>query len=197
MFILWHWPIFCLFTGNCLPDSALGWKRGKCCSRDESVGSTEWGSRACRWNSGISCKHSGQGFPGGPVAKDLPANARDVGLIPGLGTSHWPRDNEALLPTTAAHLPRDRAAWQREATAVRRLGPTAGTQPPLTATGEERRRSSEDQEQPEVINQLKAQWSGKKSRERSVSYKLIFILRGLKGGFALSCLISQHLLLGY
>ena len=27
------------------------------------------------------------GFPGGPVVKDLPANAGDVGLIPGLGRS--------------------------------------------------------------------------------------------------------------
>ena len=36
MFILWHWPILCVFTRNCLPDSALRWKRGKCCSREES-----------------------------------------------------------------------------------------------------------------------------------------------------------------
>ena len=27
-------------------------------------------------------------FPGGPVVKDLPANAGDVGLIPGPGRSH-------------------------------------------------------------------------------------------------------------
>lgn len=80
---------------------------------------------------------------------------------------------------------------------MRRLCPTAGAQPPLPATGEEPRRSSEDPEQPEVINQLKAQWSGKKSRERPVPYKLIFTLKVLKGGFALSCLISQQLLLGY
>ena len=27
-------------------------------------------------------------FPGGPVVKNLPANAEDRGLIPGLGRSH-------------------------------------------------------------------------------------------------------------
>ena len=27
-------------------------------------------------------------FPGGPVVKKLPANAGDMGLIPGLGRSH-------------------------------------------------------------------------------------------------------------
>ena len=32
--------------------------------------------------------HAGiRGFPGGSVVKKLPANARDVGLIPGLGRS--------------------------------------------------------------------------------------------------------------
>ena len=34
-------------------------------------------------------------FPGGPVVKTLPSNARDVGLIPGWGTeiphASWPK----------------------------------------------------------------------------------------------------------
>ena len=34
-----------------------------------------------------------RGFPGGPVVKNLPANAGDMGLIPGLGRSHMPRSN--------------------------------------------------------------------------------------------------------
>ena len=34
-----------------------------------------------------------EGFPGGPVAKNLPCNARDIGLIPGLGRSHVPRSS--------------------------------------------------------------------------------------------------------
>ena len=32
-------------------------------------------------------------FPGGPVVKNLPANAEDPGLIPVLGRSHMPWGN--------------------------------------------------------------------------------------------------------
>ena len=32
-------------------------------------------------------------FPGGAVAKNLPANAGDMGSSPGLGRSHMPRSN--------------------------------------------------------------------------------------------------------
>ena len=32
-------------------------------------------------------------FPYGPVVKNLPANAEDTGLIPGLGISHMPWGN--------------------------------------------------------------------------------------------------------
>ena len=32
-------------------------------------------------------------FPGGAVVKNLPANAGDMGLIPGPGRSHVPRSN--------------------------------------------------------------------------------------------------------
>ena len=34
-----------------------------------------------------------KGFPGGAVVKNLPANAGDTGLIPGLGRSHMPRSS--------------------------------------------------------------------------------------------------------
>ena len=34
-----------------------------------------------------------QDFPSGPVVKNLPANAGDLGLIPGLGRYHVPRGN--------------------------------------------------------------------------------------------------------
>ena len=34
-----------------------------------------------------------QGFPGGAVAENLPANAGDTGSSPGLGGSHMPRSN--------------------------------------------------------------------------------------------------------
>ena len=34
-----------------------------------------------------------QGFPGGAVGENLPANAGDTGSGPGLGRSHMPRSN--------------------------------------------------------------------------------------------------------
>ena len=34
-----------------------------------------------------------EGFPGGAVVKNPPANAGDMGLNPGLGRSHVPRSN--------------------------------------------------------------------------------------------------------
>ena len=34
-----------------------------------------------------------QGYPGGPVVKNLPGNAGDTGLMPGLGRFHMPRGN--------------------------------------------------------------------------------------------------------
>ena len=38
------------------------------------------------------------GFPGGAVVENLPANAGDTGLSPGLGRSHIPRINWAHEP---------------------------------------------------------------------------------------------------
>ena len=38
------------------------------------------------------------GFPGGTVAENLPANAGDTGLSPGLGRSHMPWSNWACEP---------------------------------------------------------------------------------------------------
>ena len=37
-------------------------------------------------------------FPGGPVVKILPVNARDMDAIPGLGRSHMPQSNQACAP---------------------------------------------------------------------------------------------------
>ena len=39
-----------------------------------------------------------EGFPGGAVVENLPANAGDTGLSPGLGRSHMPRNNWAREP---------------------------------------------------------------------------------------------------
>ena len=38
-------------------------------------------------------KTKGEGFPGGAVVKNLPANAGDTGSSPGLGRSHMLRSN--------------------------------------------------------------------------------------------------------
>ena len=41
-----------------------------------------------------ACQNAyGGGFPGGVVVKNLPANAEDMGSIPGPGRSHMPRGN--------------------------------------------------------------------------------------------------------
>ena len=43
-------------------------------------------------------KNKGEGFPGGAVVENLPANAEDTGSSPGLGRSHMPRSNWAREP---------------------------------------------------------------------------------------------------
>ena len=43
-------------------------------------------------------KNSGQGFPGGAVAENLPANAGDTGSSPGLGGSRVPQSGWAREP---------------------------------------------------------------------------------------------------
>ena len=46
----------------------------------------------------IKLKKIKGGFPGGAVVENLPANAGDTGLSPGLGGSHMPRSNRAREP---------------------------------------------------------------------------------------------------
>ena len=68
------------------------------------------------------------------MVKNPPANAGDVGLIPGQERSHVPWSNPACVPQLLSL----RSAT-REATAMRSLCITAGEQPPLSATSEEPR----------------------------------------------------------
>ena len=80
----------------------------------------------------VKLEDTGPDFPGGPVFKNLPANAGDVGWIPGLGRSHMRRTRQ-LSPFTKLLSPH---AWSpcstREAAAVRspcsarKIAPTAG-----------------------------------------------------------------------
>ena len=51
-----------------------------------------------------------QGFPGGSVAKNLPANAGDKGLIPGLGRSPG-EGNGNSRQYSCLENPMDRGAW--------------------------------------------------------------------------------------
>ena len=50
-----------------------------------------------QWGNGGK-KSSFEGFPGGAVVENLPANAGDTGSSPGLGGSHMPRSNWAHGP---------------------------------------------------------------------------------------------------
>ena len=43
-------------------------------------------------------KALGRDFTGGPVVKNLPGNAGDVGFIPGFGRFHRQGDNKAHVP---------------------------------------------------------------------------------------------------
>ena len=43
-------------------------------------------------NTFLKFKNIFEGFPGGAVVKNLPANAGDTGSSPGLGGSHMPRN---------------------------------------------------------------------------------------------------------
>ena len=50
-------------------------------------------------------------FPGDSVVKNLPANAGDEGLIPGLGRSPGERNGKSLQYSCLGN-PIDREAWQ-------------------------------------------------------------------------------------
>ena len=50
------------------------------------------------WSGNVPIRTPGEGFPGGAVVENLPANAGDTGSSPGLGRSHMPRSNWAREP---------------------------------------------------------------------------------------------------
>ena len=51
----------------------------------------------------VNFKRNQQGFPGGSVVKNPPANAGDTGSIPGPGRSHMLQDNYAHEPQLLSH----------------------------------------------------------------------------------------------
>ena len=61
------------------------WERLVCVQERGPPGEKVW------W--GCTEKNVDLGFPGGAVVENLPANAGDTGLSPGLGRSHMPWSN--------------------------------------------------------------------------------------------------------
>ena len=61
------------------------------------------------------------GFPGGSVAKNLPVNAGDEGLIPGLGRS-LEEGNGNPLQYSCLENPTDGGAWRSTVYGVMRVG---------------------------------------------------------------------------
>ena len=64
----------------------------------------------------VAFKNRMRDFPGGPVVKNLPANAGDTGLSPGPGRSHMPQSNQARAPQllslcSRAHEPQLLSPW--------------------------------------------------------------------------------------
>ena len=60
------------------------------------------------------------GFPGGSVVKNFPANAGDMGLIPGLGRSPG-EGNGNTLQHSCLENPRERGVWQAAVHGVTRV----------------------------------------------------------------------------
>ena len=60
-----------------------------------------------------------EGFPGGAVVENLPANSGDTGSSPGLGRSHMPRSNWAREPQLLSLHVWSLCSTTREAAVVR------------------------------------------------------------------------------
>ena len=75
-------------------------------------------------------KEKKQGFPGGTVVENLPANAGDMGSSPGLGISHMPRSNWAREPQPLSLRVWSLCSATTEAEIVRGLHTTMKSGPP-------------------------------------------------------------------
>ena len=90
-----------------------------------------------------------QGFPGGAVVEDLPANAGDTGSSPGLGRSHMPRSDWAREPQLLSLLVWSLCSATREAAIVRGLH-TAMKSGPCLPQLEKALAWNEDPTQPKI-----------------------------------------------
>ena len=66
------------------------------------------------------------GFPGGSVVKNLPANAGDVGQVPGVGRPLG-EANGSPLQYSCLGKSMDKGAWQGTVPVVTRVGQDLGT----------------------------------------------------------------------
>ena len=111
---------------------------------------------ALKRNELSSMKTHGEGFPGGAVVENLPANAGDTGSSPGLGGSHMPRSNWAREPQLLSLRVWSLCSATREAAIVR--GPrTAMKSGPTRRNWRKPSHRNEDPTQPKIkiINKLK------------------------------------------
>ena len=82
-----------------------------------------------------------EGFSGSPMVMNLPANARDVGLIPWSGRSSEERNSNSLHYSCLGN-PMDRGVWWATVHEVARVGQDLASEPPqLTALGLARKQS--------------------------------------------------------
>ena len=86
-----------------------------------------------------------QGFPGGAVVENLPANAGDMGSSPGLGRSHMPWSNWAREPQLLSLRVWNLCSATREAATVKRPVHRDEEWPPLAATRESPRTETKTQ----------------------------------------------------
>ena len=77
-----------------------------------------------------------EGFPGGSLVENPPANEGQTGSIPGPKIPHMPRSNWAHAPQLLKSEGPWASALQREATAMRSPHAAAEEQPPLATTRE-------------------------------------------------------------
>ena len=101
-------------------------------------------------------------FPGGPVVKNLPANAGDMGSDPDLGRSHMPRSScvpqqlslctQSPLQSSPTFSSASSPCSAGEATAARSLCTATESSPALSATRESLRAATKTKCSQENIN---------------------------------------------
>ena len=89
------------------------------------------GPREAKQIGNILFKKFKEGFPGGAVVENLPANAGDMGSSPGLGRSHMPRSNWAREPQLLSLRVWSLCSATREAATVRGPRTAMKSGPPL------------------------------------------------------------------